>query len=63
MRVNTATITGESLPQGRDAHPSVAEELLHSQNILLAGTSLVSGQARRWSLPRACIRSLARSRI
>ena len=46
VRVNTATITGESLPQGRDAHPSAAEELLHSQNILLAGTSLVSGQAR-----------------
>ena len=46
VRVNTATITGESLPQSRDAHPSMAEELLHSQNILLAGTSLVSGQAR-----------------
>jgi magnesium-transporting ATPase (P-type) len=45
VRVNTATMTGESLPQGRDAHPSTAEDLLHSQNILLAGTSLVSGQA------------------
>jgi calcium-translocating P-type ATPase len=45
VRVNTATITGESLPQGRNAHPSIAEDLLHSQNILLAGTSLVSGQA------------------
>jgi P-type E1-E2 ATPase len=44
VRVNTATITGESLPQSRDAHPSTAEDLLHSQNILLAGTSLVSGR-------------------
>jgi calcium-translocating P-type ATPase len=46
VRVNNATITGESLPLARDAHPSAAEELLHSQNILLAGTSLVSGQAK-----------------
>jgi magnesium-transporting ATPase (P-type) len=46
VQVNNATITGESLPQACDAHPSEAEELLHSQNILLAGTSVVSGQAR-----------------
>jgi calcium-translocating P-type ATPase len=45
VRVNTATITGESLPQARDVHPSEADEFLHSQNALLAGTLVVSGQA------------------
>jgi calcium-translocating P-type ATPase len=46
VRVNNATVTGESMPQARDEHPSKEEELLHSRNILLAGTSLVSGQAK-----------------
>jgi calcium-translocating P-type ATPase len=46
VRVNNATVTGESLPQARDACPSAEEELLQGRNILLAGTSLVSGQAR-----------------
>ena len=45
VRVNAATITGESLPKARDAHASAEEELLQSRNILLAGTSLVSGEA------------------
>ena len=46
VRVNTATITGESLPKARDAEPSEADELIHSKNILLAGTSMVSGEAK-----------------
>jgi potassium/sodium efflux P-type ATPase len=46
VRVNNATVTGESMPQARDQLPSKEEEALHSRNILLAGTSLVSGQAR-----------------
>ncbi len=46
VRVNTATVTGESLPKGRDARPSSDEDLLQSKNILLAGTSIVSGEAR-----------------
>jgi sodium/potassium-transporting ATPase subunit alpha len=46
VRVNTATITGESLPKARDAEPSAADELINSRNILLAGTSLVAGEAR-----------------
>jgi magnesium-transporting ATPase (P-type) len=46
VRVNNATVTGESLPQARDQYPSKEEELLHSRNILLTGTSLVAGQAR-----------------
>jgi calcium-translocating P-type ATPase len=46
LRVNTATITGESLPQARNAdrHPEVSP--LFAKNIVLAGTSVVSGQAR-----------------
>ena len=46
LRVNTATITGESLPKARhaDAHPEVSP--LFAKNIVLAGTSVVSGQAR-----------------
>jgi magnesium-transporting ATPase (P-type) len=46
VRVNNATVTGESIPQARNERPSVEEELLHSRNVLLAGTSLVSGQAK-----------------
>ena len=46
VRVNNATVTGESLPQARDMNPSGEEELIRSKNILLAGTSLVSGEAR-----------------
>jgi sodium/potassium-transporting ATPase subunit alpha len=46
VRVNTATLTGESMPQGRDAQPSLVDEMLHSRNVLLAGTSMVTGEAR-----------------
>ena len=46
FRVNNATVTGESLPQARDASPSNEEILEHSRNILLAGTSVVSGEGR-----------------
>ena len=46
VRVNTATITGESLPRSRSAAPSAEENLLDAGNILLAGTSLVAGEAR-----------------
>jgi len=46
LRVNNATITGESLPQARDAEPSIEENLEHSRNTLLAGTSVVSGEGR-----------------
>ncbi|MCU0766920.1 MAG: cation-transporting P-type ATPase [Gammaproteobacteria bacterium] len=44
LRVNLATVTGESLPKARDAHPSPEENLLQSRNVLLAGTSVVSGE-------------------
>ena len=46
IRVNMATITGESLPKARDAHPSSEETFLRSRNSLLAGTPLVSGNGR-----------------
>jgi sodium/potassium-transporting ATPase subunit alpha len=44
LRVNTATITGESLPKARTAEPGGYESPLHARNILLAGTSVVSGE-------------------
>jgi calcium-translocating P-type ATPase len=46
VRVNNATVTGESVPQARDARPSDEQELLQSRNVLLAGTSVVSGRAQ-----------------
>lgn len=46
VRVNNATITGESLPKARNEKPSEEEEPLRSKNILLAGTSMVSGEAK-----------------
>ena len=46
VRVNNAAITGESVPLVRDAAASDADEPIHGKNILLAGTSIVSGQAK-----------------
>jgi calcium-translocating P-type ATPase len=46
LRVNTATVTGESLPKARNCEPSMDESPLFAKNIALAGTSVVSGQAR-----------------
>ena len=44
LRVNNATITGESLPKARNTHPSNTEEAGQSKNLLFAGTSVVSGK-------------------
>lgn len=46
LRVNTATITGESLPLARNTEPSPEDSPLYAKNVMLAGTSVVSGQAR-----------------
>lgn len=46
LRVNNATVTGESMPQGRDVDPSQEEDLLRSRNVLLAGTSVASGNGK-----------------
>jgi sodium/potassium-transporting ATPase subunit alpha len=46
VRVSNATVTGEAMPLARDAGPSQENDLIRSRNILLAGTSLVSGQGK-----------------
>ena len=46
LRVNTATVTGESLPRACHADPQPAVSPLFADNIVLAGTAVVSGQAR-----------------
>ncbi len=46
LRVNTATVTGESLPKARNIESSMEESPLFAKNIALAGTAVVSGQAR-----------------
>jgi len=46
LRVNTATVTGESLPKARNTEPSAEDSPLYAKNVVLAGTSVVWGQAR-----------------
>ena len=46
LRVNTATVTGESLPKARNTDPSSEDSPLYAKNVVLAGTSVVSGQAQ-----------------
>lgn len=46
VRVNVATLTGESLPQARNAEPCAEVSPLAARNLLLAGTSLLSGRAK-----------------
>lgn len=46
LRINRATVTGESRPRSGDAEPSSEEQAIDARNILLAGTSVVSGQGR-----------------
>src|SRR5512139_1997093 len=51
VRVNTATLTGESLPQARDTQPrdisaSGDGQAALQRDILHAGTSLISGEAK-----------------
>ncbi len=46
VRVNAATISGESLPKARNAEPDQNDTPLTAKNLLLAGTTVVSGQAR-----------------
>ena len=45
VRVNNATITGESLPHSRDTAPCHDASPLRHRNLLLAGTWLISGEA------------------
>ena len=46
VKVNNAAITGESLPQVREAIPTEEGSLAYGKNILLAGSSMVAGQAK-----------------
>ena len=46
VRVNNATVTGESVSKALNVAPSAEIELIHSSNVLLAGTSVVAGQGR-----------------
>ena len=46
VRVNNATLTGESFPQPRDAAPCTEESPAHSRYPLLAGTSVVAGRGK-----------------
>jgi sodium/potassium-transporting ATPase subunit alpha len=46
MRLNAATVTGEALPKPRNAAPSEEPDLLAARNVLLAGTSVVSGNGK-----------------
>ncbi len=45
-RVNNAAVTGESLPHAREAGASKTDNLIEAKNIVLAGTSMVTGQAK-----------------
>jgi len=46
LRVNMATLTGESLPRARGAEPDGAADPLAARNLLLAGTLILSGECR-----------------
>ena len=46
LRVNLATVTGESLPKGRTADAVDQDTPLTAKNVLLAGTAVVSGEGR-----------------
>lgn len=46
LRINAATITGESLPTSRTADPCDVADVLHAENIVLAGTTVVAGRGR-----------------
>lgn len=46
IRVNHATVTGESQPLSRDAAPCPEEDTLHARNVLLGGTTVLAGDGR-----------------
>jgi len=46
VRVNLATITGESLPKARSAAANAEDDLLRAHNVLLAGSTVVAGEGK-----------------
>jgi len=61
LKVDNSTVTGESMPQPRNAAASANGDLLHSRNILLAGTSVVSGEGKPSHSPAGPAPSSAKS--
>ena len=45
-RVNNAVVTGESAPKALATDPSEVDDIINSKNVVFAGTSMVSGQAK-----------------
>ncbi|HJV90263.1 MAG TPA: cation-transporting P-type ATPase [Holophagaceae bacterium] len=46
LMVNASVLTGESVPLPRDLRPETETSPLRARNVLLAGTSIVSGQGK-----------------
>ena len=46
VRVNLATVTGESLPKARSAAATTEDDLLRAPNVLLAGSTVVAGEGK-----------------
>ena len=46
VHVNNATLTGEARPVSREIRVALEGDLLRSRNVLLAGTSVTSGEAK-----------------
>jgi calcium-translocating P-type ATPase len=46
MRVNNATVTGESMPKPRNAEPDMERDPHLVRNFVLAGTTVLSGEAK-----------------
>src|SRR5512136_2908262 len=46
LRINDAPLTGESIPRARDPAPSSEDDPHRSRNVLLAGTSTLSGRGK-----------------
>lgn len=63
VRVNNATITGESLPQAREAGPSKEEEIIRGKTSCSPAPRWCQARPRRSSLPPVCIPNSAKSPI
>ena len=46
VRVNNATLTGEARPVSRGIRADAEGDLLHTRNVLLAGTGVMTGEAK-----------------
>jgi calcium-translocating P-type ATPase len=46
VRVNLATLTGESLPKARGAAAAKEDDVLSAPNVLLAGSTIVAGEGK-----------------